>query len=271
MCSARTRPGWIPALVLVLSVHASALGQELENAGSEDKPASADERKEALRLFRDSERAYREGRFDEAARLLERAYELQQEPVLLYNLARAYEGMGELSKAADAYRRFLQLSPDAKDRGAIERRIETLEQQLAERQRLEEEKRRLEEEKKRRARERKPKPVEPRPARSASLWPWVTAGVGVAALGTGAVLGVRSQSRRDDADADPEHRSSRETFRQAETLATAANVLFIVGGVVTAGGVTWIVLDTTSKETATGPTRLEVGVGLGGARVGGRW
>src|SRR5262245_65949903 len=75
-------------------------------ATAQPKGASAkgakDEKAEALELFNQSADLYRQGKFDEAARLLERAYEMHPEPVLLYNLGRAYEGLGENEKAIDA-------------------------------------------------------------------------------------------------------------------------------------------------------------------------
>lgn len=222
-------------------------------------------RDKALELFRQSEDEYRQGRFEEAARLLEEAHRLHGEPVLLYNLARAYEGMGERDKAVDAYQRFLDGSPDAKDRGAIEKRIETLKKEIEEHRRVERDKQRLEREK----RSPPPPPPPPREVESASPdpWPWITAGAGIALIGTGAVFGVLSGAKRDDADADPEHRSARQTFRDAEGLATTANVLFIVGGVVAAGGVTWILLSS-SEDSKPGAA---LSVGPGSVAVGGRF
>jgi tetratricopeptide (TPR) repeat protein len=226
-------------------------------------------REKALELFRQSEEEYRQGRFDEAAKLLEEAHRLHDEPVLLYNLARAYEGMGEREKAVDAYQRFLQRSPDTKDKGAIEKRIQTLNKEIADQRQLQSEKQQLEKEK---GREKTaPPPVKPPPESSSpfpGIWPWVTAGAGVALIGTGGVFGVLAQSKRDDADADPEHKSSRRTFRDAESLATTANVFFIVGGVVAAGGVTWIVLSTGAEDAE---PSAELRVGPGSVAVGGRF
>jgi tetratricopeptide (TPR) repeat protein len=239
-------------------------------ADSEDSAADSGEaRKKALELFSQSEAAYQDGRFDEAARLLEQAYGMHKEPVLLYNLARAYEGMGELEKAVTAYRGYIEGSPEARDRGAITRRIETLEKQLADQKKLDAEKQKLAAERARRQDSPEPPPADPDRERTGrGIWPWLTAGAGVALLGSGAVVGVLSQSKRDDADADPSHASARETFRDAESLATTANVLFIVGGLVTVGGVTWILISTPSsaEQAAVG-----LGVGPGSLRLQGRW
>jgi tetratricopeptide (TPR) repeat protein len=265
--------GGIVQLLLLLSAFLltdAALAGPEDDAGS--APTSREARDKALELFRQSEEAYQDGRFDEAARLLEQAYALHREPVLLYNLARAYEGMGELEKAIKAYKAYVEGSPKARDRGAIERRVETLEKQIREQKRLEEEKQRLQTERDQRDRAdadadaapEQPKAAPPGPG----IWPWVTVGAGVAVIGVGAMVGVLAQSKRDDADSDPVHATSRETFRDAESMATTANVLFVVGGLVTAGGVTWIVLSRPSKtEQAT----LSLGVGPGNVALGGKW
>src|SRR5690606_35346285 len=95
------------------------------------------DRKRALELFKESKQLYQEGRFRDAIERLEQAYALAPEPVLLYNLGRAFESSGELERAIDAYRRYLDEEPNAPDRGAISARIDTLERQLKERQALE--------------------------------------------------------------------------------------------------------------------------------------
>ena len=70
-------------------------------------PARADDRSEADRLFDESAEHYRAGRFELAAELLERAYELTKDPVLLFNLAKAHEGRGDAASAIRAYERYL--------------------------------------------------------------------------------------------------------------------------------------------------------------------
>src|SRR5262249_38752530 len=75
---------------------ASAAPDALAKGGS-----TAEER--AFDLFEKSKVAYREGRFAEAADLLAEAYKAKPEPVLLYNLGRACEGLGDLQRAIGAY------------------------------------------------------------------------------------------------------------------------------------------------------------------------
>ena len=80
----------------------------------------------AAELFKKASESYRQGRFQEAVTQLEEARTLDPQPVLTYNLARAYEGLGDLPKAADAYERYLHDDPNAPDRGSIEQRVATL-------------------------------------------------------------------------------------------------------------------------------------------------
>src|SRR4051794_1613167 len=61
----------------------------------------------AAKHFEDGVALYRAGRFQEAIEHFQKAYELKPEPVLLYNVARAYEGLGELKRALEGYRAYL--------------------------------------------------------------------------------------------------------------------------------------------------------------------
>src|SRR5438132_8438537 len=82
-----------------------------------------DHKARALALFADSDKAYKAGEFERAGELLRAAYDLYPEPILLYNLGRALESTNDHPGAIDAYERYLKASPEAKDRGAVERRI----------------------------------------------------------------------------------------------------------------------------------------------------
>lgn len=73
-----------------------------------------------------------------------------------------------------------------------------------------------------------------------------TAGVGVLALGGGVVTGVLSQSKAKSAEDKCIESTCEEStegdFDSAASMATVANILFITGGVLTAAGVTMVVL-----------------------------
>jgi tetratricopeptide (TPR) repeat protein len=202
----------------------------------------SDDGKRAVQLFEQSAAAYDAGQFAKAAELLKEAYRLRPDPVLLYNLARAYEGMGALPDAVKAYSDFLAADPTAKDRGAIEARITTLRAQIDEQDRLQ-----------RQAAERERQREAPRPS-AASPIPWIVAGVGGAGLVTGAVFGVLSIARHNAATTDAQADIANDQS-QARTFATVANIAFVAGGVLAAAGVTWGIVDLNASRSAS----LEIG------------
>ncbi len=225
--------------------------------------AHADAKKDkALALFEKSDKAYKDGKFEQAVKLLEEAYTLYPEPLLLYNLGRAQEGLGDIEGAVDSYERYLKDGKQIQDRGAIERRLETLKAQLASRD--EEQKRLAEEEARRKQAEEDRKRAEAERLRleeaaranahsPLETWgPWITIGAGSALVATGFYFGARSSSTHDDAVASPIQRDAQELQRSAERSATIANVMFVVGGVVIAGGVGWKIYQwrTGSETTA---------------------
>lgn len=65
----------------------------------------------ATQLAKDGDRLYKEGKYREAAESLKQAYELDKNPVFLFNIARAYDQAGELQTALDTYREYTGL-PD---------------------------------------------------------------------------------------------------------------------------------------------------------------
>lgn len=85
----------------------------------------------------------------------------------------------------------------------------------------------------------------------------VTAGVGLAALGGGAVFGILSQNEKKNAEKSCINNvcaeDSESDFDSAKTKATVANILFISGGVLAATGITLVIVGgntQTSNETA---------------------
>lgn len=201
----------------------------------------------AVRLVVQSQEHYEAGRFREAIQLLEEAYTLEQSPTILYNLARAYEGVGESEQALDAYENYIDKEPKASDRGAVEKRIETLKQQIAERKKLAAERdaeaKRAAEAQKATEREKAKQKNAPVERRKPSLVPWIVAGVGVAVVGGGVFLGIRSRARHDEAVDERTAQESKSLNDSAKSMATAANVCFVAGGILTAAGVTWAVID----------------------------
>lgn len=104
-------------------------------------------------------------------------------------------------------------------------------------------------------------------------WGWIATGVGVAALGTGAAFSFLSQSATDDANAY-DKRAPGATPSELKGLKEDANsyydtsvIMYVVGGVLTATGVTLLVVDSMGSESMSlnvSPTPDGAVVGLGG-------
>jgi tetratricopeptide (TPR) repeat protein len=200
---------------------------------------SDDNTQRAVILFEESETAYNEGRFEEAAAMLRRAYDLHPDPTLLFNLARAEEGMGDLTGAIDTYERYITAAPDAPDAGAIRARIETLRrqrEQLSNAATPTEEPEVVEEESETPVADDGPG-IDP--------LPWIVAGGGAAVAGIGIVFGVLSQSKASESVGEPVQATAFDLHSQASTFATLANVFIIAGSVIAVGGVVWGVLGLT--------------------------
>ncbi len=69
----------------------------------------------ATALAKDAEKAYKDNRYEDAARLLQQAWEADPVPKFLYNMARAYDQAAALEPAMDAYRRYVALPSDDTD------------------------------------------------------------------------------------------------------------------------------------------------------------
>lgn len=211
----------------------------------------------AAELFRSSAEAYRQGNFKGTVDLLKEAYALDPQPVMLYNLGRAYEGLGDINAAMDAYKRYLAADPKAPDRPSIEQRIATLQRTKDERQALEkqrdeerlkaEESARLAAEEQRRADEEH-KRAEEKKVHHRSVVPYIVAGVGAAGLVTGGVFGLLANSKHDSASSDPVQKTAIDQQDQAKSFATVSTVSFIAGGIILATGITWWVLDAPPKD-----------------------
>jgi tetratricopeptide (TPR) repeat protein len=86
---------------------------------------------EARGHFRRGETAFAMGRFAEALREYQAAYELRPLPGFLFNIGQCHRNLGHLKEAAFSFKRYLRLKPDAANRAAMEELITDLERQIA--------------------------------------------------------------------------------------------------------------------------------------------
>jgi iron complex outermembrane receptor protein len=218
-------------------------------------PAAADDknqpRKDAAELARQSGIAYKRGDFERAVSLLREAYQKFPEPNLLYNLARALEGLGDKVGAIDNYQRYLDAAPKIEDRGAIERRIATLKGELEEARREAEASQHEKQPEPSPTRPPAPSPapvtapvseplvVEKAPPKehSRGKLPWITIGTGAAILAAGGVMAYLSHDNKNKSEDAMSALDAQSFHDRAKRDALAANILFGVGGAVAVVGI----------------------------------
>ncbi|MEW5741366.1 MAG: PEGA domain-containing protein [Myxococcota bacterium] len=123
------------ALLVTLLLAAPA---KAPKAGKTTPPPAAkaeegDDVKKAKELFQRAQALYKQARYQEAIEKFEEAYAVRPHPVIYFNIGKCYEQLNETPKALRAYRDYLRLMPDAKDRDNVTDAIANLERRLKER------------------------------------------------------------------------------------------------------------------------------------------
>jgi hypothetical protein len=88
--------------------------------------------KKAKELFQSGQKLYKQARYAEAIAKFEEAYLVRPHPVIYFNIGKCQEQLGETAKALRAYRDYLRLAPDAKDKETVSDAIANLERRLRE-------------------------------------------------------------------------------------------------------------------------------------------
>ena len=226
--------------------------------------------------YADARRAFEEKRFDDSVALLRKAYACNPKPVYLGNVARAYEEANRPREALEAWRAYLAVTTDERERTVTEGRISALSKMVDDLDRLVREKERAEEAQRKAeaaARERPASP--PRAAASPSARvpavAWITAAVGAAGLVTGAVLGVEALNKHNAAGNESNVYTADGEQKDARSFAVAANVSFAVGGALAALGATWIVVDLLRPAASTPPPGAALAISGTGVVLTGRF
>lgn len=113
---------------LLLSLALSAPPKKAEPAPA---PESADV-KQARELFQAGQKLYKEKKYQAAIAKFEAAYAVRPHPVIFFNVGKCYEQLGDIPRAMRAYRDYLRLAPDAKDRQQVSDAVAALEKRLRE-------------------------------------------------------------------------------------------------------------------------------------------
>jgi len=199
---------------------------------------------------------YNLGEFDPAVEEFKKAYELSNAPGLLFNIAQVYRAKEDFKQALYFYRTFLRLQPDAPNRADVDARIADLERMMAEKQKLQEappkETMSPTGEVKAEAKQTPPPmqsapPVQQRDTSEAGggktleVAGLITAGVGVALLGTGIVFGISASGAQDDVNkavqsGTPWTPELQQKYDDGQSAATKATAFMIIGGAAVAGG-----------------------------------
>lgn len=222
---------------------------------------------EAVDYYREGRDHYQSGRYREAADSLERALELDPGSVtLMYNLARVYELLGELTQAIDYYQRYLARLPssETEERERIQSTLQRLEGAQANL-------------------EVAPPPPETPPEEPEDLVPryvttrgvadapfWVTLTSGLTLLATGAVLGgfaLREKNQHDDfVLGDDGPFSERQKLQdKAERMALTADIVLGVGVLTTLAAGLLYSLRSRTVELLPAGTRVDIDLGPGRA------
>jgi tetratricopeptide (TPR) repeat protein len=83
--------------------------------------------------YQQATRAYDLGKYQEAVDEYQKVYEIDGDPVMLYNIGQAYRLNDQPQESIHFYRRYLQRSPEARNRDDVERKIAALEKLIEER------------------------------------------------------------------------------------------------------------------------------------------
>jgi hypothetical protein len=112
------------------------------------------------------------------------------------------------------------------------------------------------------------------PIQSGSPAPWktiglVTAGVGVVGLGIGTVFGLQASSKKNDAGCDSNsvcpNQGAASTLAQAANDGNLSTAFFVIGAVLTAGGITiWALAPSAPVQVAPSVGQNDVGMTLSG-------
>jgi len=121
-----TRRPWV--LALVFSMMLVAFGT------NEVRAQLTPQQKQDIHLhYQQATRAYDLGKYQEAVEEYQKVYEIDGDPVMLYNIAQAYRLNDQPQESIHFYRRYLQRSPEARNREDVERKITAMEKLIEER------------------------------------------------------------------------------------------------------------------------------------------
>ncbi len=116
-------PRTVPSRIFTLP-HILLVASVLYAGGATHAVRAQDEAARAH--FQSGAAYYDSGEYEDAAREFMRAYDMSQRAALFYNIALAYQGMGDLENAVTYLERYLNDVQEIPNRATLERRLENL-------------------------------------------------------------------------------------------------------------------------------------------------
>jgi tetratricopeptide (TPR) repeat protein len=92
---------------------------------AQSPPAEADSPAKAA--YRAGVDHFKQRQFADAIREFNKAYRLDPNPVLVFNMARAFEELKQYDSAIEYYKKYLEMAPETPDRGKVEDSLRALE------------------------------------------------------------------------------------------------------------------------------------------------
>jgi tetratricopeptide (TPR) repeat protein len=254
---------------------------------------SAEQKKAAKEYFEQARRLYDVGKYQEAIEAYQKAYLNVEDPVFLYNIAQSHRLNNQPEDAIRFYKNYLRRSPDAANRGEVEKKMEDLQKEL--------------DDKAKNLNKppapspvepvtpvvappaaKVPAPVEPPPVESTTTAPpvvldkplpadddskWrtpgiVLAGVGGVLLVTSVITGsIASKAAKDVEKTSPFDKSIESRGKSFNRIAIASGLLGLAAGV-TGGVLLWMSGSSSSSGDAGPPPRMAFAPVIGGSYTG---
>lgn len=240
---------WLPhcwlAMVLPLVILVVAPGRpaRAQPRSGSTAPAPAPANEDARRLFAQGQQAFDERNFDSAAAFFLESYDAVREPLMLFNIASAYDRGGNRRQAVTYYEAYLAATPTAANRPHVESRLTILRAELARTnsqvgdthaaEPIEEA-------------DRHSDAASETGASGPGIAPWLLTAAGAASLVAGGVftaLTLTEKSELDDRCNDklcPPGQG--EAIDRMETFALIADITLGAGAAMLAGGILWLLL-----------------------------
>jgi len=236
---------------------------------------------EAKRLFDDGATAYGTGNYEDAIKLWEKSYQISQKPLILDNIANAWEKLANLRKTREYLAKWRDAAPP-EEQSMLEMRLRTLDARIAREDEAAAAKAAADKAARDAAAQKAAVYVDPRPWLPGAI----LAGAGGVAVIAGVVVDGVAKSKRPPSSSCVTssglvlcQSSAESAITLSNRMAIAGDVTWIVGAVAVAGGVTWALLPrftglrtgtgSRSTNSASGPVVTRITVTPGGASIAG--